>query len=142
MPPPRTPHEESSDTRIPPPRIRHFERMREIFFVRGKAKDARTAESGKHHAPCESEERCFMQTDSRMKQKMTDEKDPSTALGMTIHENGSISHSLSFLHVEGCPCGAVYLPPSARPFFKGLLHWHAKAQRPSATHFPMGKSTK
>ena len=88
MPPPRTPHEESSDTRIPPPRIRHFERMREIFFVRGKAKDARTAESGKHHAPCESEERCFMQTDSRMKQKMTNEKDPSTALGMTIHENG------------------------------------------------------
>ena len=88
MPPPRTPHEESNDTRIPPPRIRHFERMREIFFVRGKAKDARTAESGKHHAPCESEERCFMQTDSRMKQKMTNEKDPSTALGMTIHENG------------------------------------------------------
>ncbi len=86
MPPPRTPHEESSDTRIPPPRIRHFERMREIFFVRGKAKDARTAESGKHHAPCESEERCFMQTDSRMKQKMTNEKDPSATLGMTIRE--------------------------------------------------------
>ena len=93
MPPPRTPHEESSDTRIPPPRIRHFERMREIFFVRGKAKDARTEESGKHHAPCESEERCFMQTDSRMKPKMTNENDPSTALGMTIHENGR-SHIL------------------------------------------------
>ena len=53
-----------------------------------------------------------------------------------------ISHSLSFLHVEGCPCGAVYPPPSARPFFKGLLRWHVKAQHPSATHFPMGKSTK
>ena len=84
MPPPRTPHEESSDTRIPPPRIRHFERMREIFFVRGKAKDVRIAASGKHRAPCESEERCFMQTDSRVKQKMTNEKDPSTTLGMTI----------------------------------------------------------
>ena len=88
MPPPRTPHEESSDTRIPPPRIRHFERMREIFFVRGKAKDVRIAASGKHRAPCESEERCFMQTDSRVKQKMTNEKDPSTTLGMTIRENG------------------------------------------------------
>ena len=86
MPPPRTPHEESSDTRIPPPRIRHFERMREIFFVRGKAKDVRIAASGKHCAPCESEERCFMQTDSRMKQKMTNEKDPSAPLGMTIRE--------------------------------------------------------
>ena len=54
----------------------------------------------------------------------------------------AISHSLSFLHVEGCPCEAVYPPPSARPFFKGLLRWHVKAQHPSATFFLMGKSTK
>ena len=54
----------------------------------------------------------------------------------------AISHSLSFRYVEGYPCGAVYPPPSARPFFKGLLRWHVKAQRPSATFFPMGKSTK
>ena len=46
----------------------------------------------------------------------------------------AISHSLSFLHVEGCPCGAVYPPPSARPFFKGLLSWHGKA--------PLVKTTK
>ena len=38
----------------------------------------------------------------------------------------AISHSLSFLHVEGCPFGAIYPPPSARPFFKGLLRWHVK----------------
>ena len=38
----------------------------------------------------------------------------------------AISHSLSFLHVEGCPCGAVYPPPSARPFFKGLHNSHVK----------------
>ena len=37
-----------------------------------------------------------------------------------------ISHSLSFLHAEGCPCGAVYPPPSARPFFKGLHNSHVK----------------
>ena len=30
--------------------------------------------------------RCFMQTDSRMKQKMANEKDPSAPLGMTIRE--------------------------------------------------------
>ena len=40
------------DTRIPLPRIRHFERKREIFFVRGKAKDVRGTASGKHPAPC------------------------------------------------------------------------------------------
>ena len=38
----------------------------------------------------------------------------------------AISHSLSFLHVEDCPCGAVYPPPSARPFFKGLYNSHVK----------------
>ena len=54
----------------------------------------------------------------------------------------AISHGFSSEHVEGCPFGAVYPPPSARPFFNGLLRWHVKAQRPSATFFPMGKSTK
>ena len=33
-------------------RIRHFERKREIFFVRGKAKAVRGTASGKHPAPC------------------------------------------------------------------------------------------
>ena len=74
------------DTRMPLPRIRHFERKREIFFVRGKAKDVRGTASGKHRTPCAPEERCFMQTDSRMKQKMANEKDPSAPLGMTIRE--------------------------------------------------------
>ena len=40
------------NTRIPFPRIRHFERKREIFFVRGKAKDVRGTASGKPPAPC------------------------------------------------------------------------------------------
>ena len=40
------------DTRMPLPRIRHFERKREIFFVRGKAKDVRGAASGNPPAPC------------------------------------------------------------------------------------------
>ena len=74
------------DTRIPLPRIHHFERKREIFFVRGKANDVRGTASGKHRTPCAPEERCFMQTDSRMKQKMANEKDPSAPLGMTIRE--------------------------------------------------------
>ena len=38
--------------RIPTPRLRHFERKRDIFFVRDKAKDVRIAASGKHPAPC------------------------------------------------------------------------------------------
>ena len=45
------------------------------------------AGNGKHRAPCESGSRCFMQTDSRMKKKMANEKDPSAPLGMTIRDN-------------------------------------------------------
>ena len=45
----------------------HFERKREIFFVRGQAKNVRGADSGKHRAPSESEGRCFMQTALRRK---------------------------------------------------------------------------
>ena len=86
IPPHRLPMKKAFDTRIPLPHICHFERKREIFFVRGKAKDVRGTASGKHPAPCAPEERCFMQTDSRMKQKMANEKDPSAALGMTIRE--------------------------------------------------------
>ena len=38
----------------------------------------------------------------------------------------AISHGFSSEHVEGCPFGAVYPPPSARPFFKGLYNSHVK----------------
>ena len=100
MPPHRLLMKMAYDTRIPLPRIRHFERKREIFFVRGKAKDVRGTASGKHPAPCAPEERCFMQTDSRMKQKMANEKDPSAPLGMTIRET-------AFLIFP-------FIPPSAR----------------------------
>ena len=86
MPPHRLPIQMAFNTKMPLPRIRHFERKRDIFFVRGKAKYVRGSASGKHPAPSESEERCFMQTDSRMKQKMANEKYPSAPLGMTIRE--------------------------------------------------------
>ena len=38
MPPHRLPMKKAYDTRIPLPHIRHFERTREIFFVRGQEK--------------------------------------------------------------------------------------------------------
>ena len=72
----------------------HFERKREIFFVRGQAKDVRIAASGKHRAPSESEGRCFMQTALRKKTERGNEKDPSAALGMTKRGNASF-HSFS-----------------------------------------------
>ena len=71
---------------IPLPRIHHFERKREIFFVRGKAKDVRGTASEKHPAPCAPEERYFMQTTPHRKRNTANEKDPSAALGMTIRE--------------------------------------------------------
>ena len=72
----------------------HFERKREIFFVRGQAKDVRIAASGKHRAPSETEGRCFMQTALRKKTEEGNEKDPSAALGMTKRGNASF-HSFS-----------------------------------------------
>ena len=80
--------------RMPPFLHRHFERKREIFFVRGQAKDVRIAASEKHRAPSESEGRCFMQTALRKKTETGNEKDPSAALGMTKRGNASF-HSFS-----------------------------------------------
>ena len=82
------------DTRMPFSPYCHFERKREIFFVRGQAKDVRIAASGKHRAPSESEGRCFMQTALRKKTETGNEKDPSAALGMTKRGNASF-HSFS-----------------------------------------------
>ena len=88
------PNGEGCDTRMPFSPYCHFERKREIFFVRGQAKDVRIAASGKHRAPSESEGRCFMQTALRKKTETGNEKDPSAALGMTKRGNASF-HSFS-----------------------------------------------
>ena len=72
----------------------HFEQKREIFFVRGQAKDVRITASGKHRASRKSEGRCFMQTALRKKTETGNEKDPSAALGMTKRGNASF-HSFS-----------------------------------------------
>ena len=74
------------DTKMPLPHIRHFERKRDIFFVRGKAKDVRGTATGKHPAPCAPKKRCFMQTAPHRKRNTANEKDPSVALGITIRE--------------------------------------------------------
>ena len=82
------------DTRMPLSPYCHFERKREIFFVRGQAKNVRIAASWKHRASSESEGRCFMQTALRKKTETGNEKDPSAALGMTKRGNASF-HSFS-----------------------------------------------
>ena len=69
----------------------HFEQKREIFFVRGQAKDVRIAASGKHRAPSESEGWCFIQTALRRKTEEGNEKDPSAALGMTKRGKGYLT---------------------------------------------------
>ena len=75
------------DTKMPLPHIRHFERKRDIFFVRGKAKYVRGTATGKHPAPCAPKKRCFMQTAPHRKRNTANEKDPSVALGITIRDN-------------------------------------------------------
>ena len=67
------------------------------------------AGNGKHRAPCESGSRCFMQTDSRMKKKMANEKDPSAPLGMTIRDNAHPTRLSSRCDANLRPFGA---PPS------------------------------
>ena len=73
---------------------RHFERKREIFFVRDRSGKVRTADNGKHRTPCDVGSRCFMQTALRRKRETGNEKDPSAALGMTKRGNASF-HSFS-----------------------------------------------
>ena len=83
---------------------RHFERKREIFFVHGQAKDARTTHKGKRRTPYELETTVFhADTDSHRKEETLAEKDLSTPLGMTIRENG-LSH-ISF-HTAAEPTSA------------------------------------
>ena len=91
---PPSPMGKAYDTRMPLSPYCHFERKREIFFVRGQAKDVRIAASWKHRASSESEGRCFMQTALRKKTETGNEKDPSAALGMTKRGNASF-HSFS-----------------------------------------------
>ena len=67
---------------------------RNLFRSRS-SKSRRTAGNGKHRASYDLKARCFMQADSRMKQIMANEKDPST----TIREH-RFSH-VSFHPAEG-----------------------------------------
>ena len=88
---------------------RHFERKREIFFVCGQAKEARMTDHGKRRTLCGVESRCFMQTALRRKTETANEKDPSTALGMTIRERAAPFLFISLREPASRPFGA---PPS------------------------------
>ena len=48
---------------------RHFERKREIFFIRDRSGKVRTADNGKHRTLCDVGSRCFMQTALRRKKE-------------------------------------------------------------------------
>ena len=61
------------------------------FAVKNRGEER---DHGKHRTLCGVESRCFMQTALRRKTETANEKDPSTALGMTIRER-AVSHSLS-----------------------------------------------
>ena len=111
------PNGEGCETRMPFSPYCHFERKREIFFVRGQAKDVRIAASWKHLASSESEGRCFMQTALRKKTETGNEKDPSAVLGMTKRGNASF-HSFSTC------CGSQpRLAALVSPFHRKGLAW-------------------
>ena len=105
MPPHRLPTKKAYDTRMLFSPYCHFERKREIFFVRGQAKDVRIAASWKHRASSESEGRCFMQTALRKKTETGNEKDPSAALGSPFQGKG-LARTLPPSYGRRCPEGA------------------------------------
>ena len=105
MPPHRLPTKKAYDTRMLFSPYCHFERKREIFFVRGQAKDVRIAASGKHRASRESEGRCFMQTALRKKTETGNEKDPSATLGSPFQGKG-LAWTLPPSYGRRCPEGA------------------------------------
>ena len=131
------------DTRMPLPSIRHFERKREIFFVRGKAKDVRRTASWKHRTPCPPQKRCFMQTVPRRKENTANEKDPSATLGMTIREYSFpqrrceitiISFSRSI-----CRGGlAALIGVTGKPY-PSYLSYHSHPIRPCGAPSPRGE---
>ena len=47
---------------------------------------------------------------------------------MTMREDGLSHIPFHPFSQKAAPAGQIYPPPSARPFFKGLLYWHAKTQ--------------
>ena len=143
MPPHRLPIQMAFDTKMALPRIRHFERTRDIFFVRGKAKDVSGTASGKHPAPCAPQKRCFMQTAPHRKRNTANEKDPSAALGMTIRECRFpqrrceitiISFSRSI-----CLGGlAALIGVTGKPY-PGYLSYHSHPIRPCGAPSPRGE---
>ena len=110
---------------MPPFLHRHFERKREIFFVRGQAKIVREAGNGKHrmlHVTGDHGASCRWIYEG--KQQTANEKDPSAALGMTKRGNASrpflfnpeqkpiSAPSGHLLPEEGGRSGENYLLPS------------------------------
>ena len=99
----RTPHEDGFRyENAASPHSSFRAKARNLFRSRSR-KDVRGAGNEKPSAPCAPEERCFMQTDSRMKQKMANEKDPSAALGMTIRANAPPARLFSPLRCQPPP---------------------------------------
>ena len=52
----------------------------------------------------------------------------------------AISHSLSFLHVEGCPCGADLSSAFGAPLLQGATPLACKSATPKRHSLPDGKS--
>ena len=127
------PNGEGDETRMPFSPYCHFERKREIFFVRGQAKVVREAGNGKHrmlHVTGDHGASCRWIYEE--KQQTANEKDPSAALGMT--KRGNASRPFLF-NPEQKPISAPsgHLLPKkggsihASPFpWKGLLHLSTK----------------
>ena len=97
--------------RMPPFLHRHFERKREIFFVRGQAKVVREAGNGKHrvlHVTGDHGASCRWIYEG--KQQTANEKDPSAALGMT--KRGNASFPLLFQSAAEANLRRCASPPS------------------------------
>ena len=106
-----------------PPAPRHFERSEKSSLHNSQAEKRQMRSSRSTHAILSLPHK--YRVPQGRKRSLGYARDDDT-------RERAISHSLSFLHVEGCPCGAVYPPPSARPFFKGLHKNHVKKRNAQA----------
>ena len=106
--------------RIPLPRIRHFERKREIFFRSRSRKYLGQQETGNTVLPANRKNGVSCKPLYAGKKNTANEKDPSTALGMTIRET-------AFLIFPFTPLREPISAPSDRilPLEGGrrTLHW-------------------
>ena len=110
-----------------PPAPRHFERSEKSSLHNGQADERQMRSSRSTHAILSLPHK--YRVPLRRKRSLGSARDDDT-------RERAISHSLSFLHVEGCPCGADLSSAFGAPLLQGATQQSCKNADPSQGLLP------